>query len=47
MTNTMSLISILRDHPLIGFLIGLGFVFFMFMAKNLIIYFYSNHKPRQ
>ena len=41
MTNTASFISILKDSPWIGMIIGFLFFSFMFGVKNIIIYFYS------
>ncbi len=41
MTNTTSFISILRDYPWIGMILGLLFFFFMFGVKNIVIYLYS------
>ncbi|WP_435684566.1 hypothetical protein [Sedimenticola selenatireducens] len=47
MGNTLWFINLLKDHPWIGFLIGLAFVTVMFGSKNLVIYFYSRHKSKQ
>lgn len=41
MGNTIWFITILKEYPWLGFMIGLVFVTFMFGAKNLIIYLYS------
>jgi hypothetical protein len=43
----MWFISILRDQPWLGFLIGLAFVAVMFGSKNLIVYFYSRNQEKQ
>lgn len=47
MGNTLWFINLLKDQPLIGFLIGLVFVAVMFGSKNLVIYFYARHKAKQ
>ncbi len=47
MGNSIWFISILKDSPWLGFLIGLGFATIMFGAKNLIIYFYSKQRESQ
>ncbi|MCW8944316.1 MAG: hypothetical protein OQL27_06040 [Sedimenticola sp.] len=47
MGNTLWFINLLKDHPWIGFLIGLVFVTVMFGSKNLVIYFYSRSKERR
>lgn len=48
MGNTLWFISILKDHPSIGFLIGLLFVATMFGSKNLIVYIYAkNHEKKK
>ncbi|MCW8890365.1 MAG: hypothetical protein OQL20_06890 [Sedimenticola sp.] len=47
MGGTLWFINLLKDQPLIGFLIGLVFVTVMFGSKNLVIYFYSRSKERQ
>ena len=41
MGSSLWFISILRDQPWLGFLIGLLFVTLMFASKNLVIYFYA------
>lgn len=49
MGNTLWFITILKDKPWLGFLIGLAFITIMFGSKNLIVYFYarSQEKKRQ
>lgn len=47
MGNTLWFISLLKDHPWVGFLIGLAFVTVMFGSKNLVVYFYSRHQEKQ
>jgi hypothetical protein len=47
MGNTLWFISLLKDHPWAGFLIGLGFVTVMFGSKNLIVYLYSRSQEKQ
>jgi len=47
MSHTIWFITILKDYPWIGFLIGLVFVTVMFGTKNLAIYFYSKHQEQQ
>ena len=46
MGNSMWFISILRDQPWLGFLIGLAFVAVMFGSKNLIVYLYSRNQQK-
>ena len=46
MGNSMWFISILRDQPWLGFLIGLAFVAVMFGSKNLIVYLYSRNQHK-
>ena len=40
-------ITILKDQPWIGFLIGLLFVSIMFGAKNFVIYLYTKNQERR
>lgn len=47
MGGTLGFINLLRDQPLVGFLIGLVFVGMMFGAKNLVIYFYAKRHERR
>jgi len=47
MGNSIWFISILKDSPWLGFLIGLAFVTIMFGAKNLILYLYSKQRESQ
>ncbi|MCB1760691.1 MAG: hypothetical protein KDI68_13025 [Gammaproteobacteria bacterium] len=47
MGNTMWFISVLRDQPWLGFLIGLAFVAVMFGSKNLIVYLYSRKQEKR
>ena len=47
MGGSMAFINLLRDHPLVGLLIGLGFFIIMFGSKNLIVYFYAKSKEKQ
>jgi len=47
MGNTLWFITILKDHPWIGFLIGLLFVATMFGSKNLIVYLYSKNQEKK
>ncbi|MCW8886183.1 MAG: hypothetical protein OQK12_13180 [Motiliproteus sp.] len=44
MGNTLWFINLLRDHPVVGFMIGLVFAAVMFGSKNLIVYLYSKRK---
>jgi len=46
MGNTIWFITILKEKPWLGFLIGLVFISFMFLSKNLIVYFYSRNKEK-
>jgi len=47
MGNTLWFITILRDQPWLGFLIGLVFVGIMFGSKNLIVYLYAKNRERR
>jgi hypothetical protein len=47
MGGSMAFINLLRDHPLVGLLIGLGFFIIMFGSKNVIVYFYAKSKEKQ
>ena len=47
MGNTLWFITLLKEKPWIGFLIGLCFMAFMFLSKNLIVYLYSKNKEKQ
>ena len=47
MGNTLWFITILRDQPWIGFLIGLVFLAFMFGSKNLVVYLYSRSQEKK
>jgi len=47
MGNTLWFITILRDQPWIGFLIGLLFLAFMFGSKNLVVYLYSRSQEKK
>ncbi|MEE9358302.1 hypothetical protein [Candidatus Vondammii sp. HM_W22] len=49
MGGTLWFITILKDKPWLGFLIGLVFITIMFGSKNLIVYLYarSQEKKRQ
>ncbi|MCP3866729.1 MAG: hypothetical protein GY703_01245 [Gammaproteobacteria bacterium] len=47
MGNTLWFITLLRDQPWFGFLIGMVFLAFMFGSKNLVVYFYSRSQERK
>lgn len=47
MGGTLWFISLLRDQPWIGFLIGLCFAAVMFGSKNLVIYFYNRSQEQK
>ena len=47
MGNTLWFISLLRDYPWVGFLIGLAFLAVMFLSKNLIVYLYSRSQEKK
>jgi len=47
MGNTLWFITILKDKPWLGFLIGLVFIAIMFGSKNLVVYFYAKNKEKQ
>jgi hypothetical protein len=44
MGNTLWFITLLKEKPWVGFLIGLVFLAFMFLSKNLIVYLYSRNQ---
>ena len=47
MGNSLWFITILKDKPWLGVIIGLCFFAFMFLSKNLIVYLYSRNKAKQ
>ncbi len=47
MGNTLWFITILKDKPWLGFLIGLAFVTVMFGSKNLVVYLYSRNQQKK
>jgi hypothetical protein len=47
MGNSLWFITILKDKPWLGFLIGLGFITIMFLAKNLVVYLYSKNQEKK
>jgi len=47
MGGSMWFITILKEKPWIGILIGLCFFAFMFLSKNLIVYLYSKNKEKK
>lgn len=47
MGNTLWFITILQEKPWLGFLIGLVFMAFMFLSKNLIVYLYSRNSEKK
>jgi len=47
MGNSLWFITILQEKPWLGFLIGLCFMAFMFLSKNLIVYLYSKNKAKK
>jgi len=47
MGNTLWFITILKEQPWLGFLIGLVFVAIMFGSKNLIVYFYAKNQEKK
>lgn len=47
MGNTLWFITILKDKPWLGFLIGLAFITIMFASKNLIVYFYAKGQEKK
>lgn len=46
MGNSLWFITILQEKPWLGFIIGLCFMAFMFLSKNLIVYLYSKNKEK-
>jgi hypothetical protein len=47
MGNTLWFITLLKDKPWLGFLIGLVFITIMFGSKNLVVYFYAKNKEKK
>ena len=47
MGNTLWFITILKEQPWIGVLIGLSFFTVMFLSKNLIVYLYSRNSEKK
>lgn len=47
MGNSLWFITILKDKPWLGIIIGLCFFAFMFLSKNLIVYLYSKNKAKK
>ncbi len=47
MGNTLWFITILKEKPWLGVIIGLCFFAFMFLSKNLIVYLYSKNKAKK
>ncbi|WP_198263300.1 hypothetical protein [sulfur-oxidizing endosymbiont of Gigantopelta aegis] len=47
MGNTLWFITILKEKPWLGFLIGLCFMAAMFLSKNLIVYLYSRNQEKK
>jgi len=47
MGNSLWFITILQEKPWLGFIIGLCFMAFMFLSKNLVVYLYSKNKEKK
>ncbi|PLY12164.1 MAG: hypothetical protein C0631_17395 [Sedimenticola sp.] len=47
MGNTLWFITILKEKPWLGFLIGLAFITIMFASKNLVVYFYARNQEKK
>jgi len=45
--NVISFITLLQDHPMVGFLLALVFFVFMFGIKNGIVYLYSRSVEKE
>jgi len=45
--NVISFITLLQDHPAVGFLIALVFFAFMFGIKNVIVLLYSRQFEKE
>ena len=43
----ISFITLLQEHPAIGFLLGLIFFAFMFSIKNVVIWLYSRQLEKE
>lgn len=47
MGNTLWFITILKDKPWLGILIGLCFMAVMFLSKNLVVYLYMKNQEKK
>jgi hypothetical protein len=47
MGNTLWFITILKDKPWLGILIGLAFLAVMFLSKNLVVYLYMKNQEKK
>jgi len=45
--NVISFITLLQNHPMVGFLLALVFFVFMFGIKNVIIILYSRNLEKR
>ncbi|WP_153232652.1 hypothetical protein [Mariprofundus sp. EBB-1] len=45
--NVIAFITLLQEHPMVGFLLGLIFFVFMFGIKNGIVYLYSRSEEKK
>lgn len=45
--NVIAFITLLQDHPMVGFLLALIFFAFMFGIKNGIVYLYSRSVEKE
>ena len=43
----LSFITLLKDYPAVGFLIGLVMFAILFSVKNLVVYLYSRHHEKE
>jgi len=45
--NVIAFITLLQEHPMVGFLLGLIFFAFMFGIKNGVVYLYSRNVEKK
>lgn len=47
MGNTLWFITILKEKPWLGILMGLAFMAVMFLSKNLVVYLYMKNQEKK
>ena len=45
--NVIAFITLLQEHPMVGFVLGLIFFAFMFSIKNGIVYLYARSEEKK